>query len=68
MATAVANDHFAAITHERVDGLVVLFDAVTGTNRKEIGELAANARFPAIYQISEFVGLGGLMSYGVGAD
>jgi putative ABC transport system substrate-binding protein len=56
---------FKAMTHERPDGLVVLQDTVTGSNRKEIVELATSARFPAIYQVSEFVDLGGLMSYGL---
>ena len=56
---------FAAMTRERPDGLVVLQDTVTGSNRKEIVELAASARFPAIYQVSEFVDIGGLMCYGL---
>ena len=56
---------FAAMTRERPDGLIILQDAVTGSNLKEIVESATNARLPAIYQVSEFVDLGGLMSYGV---
>jgi len=56
---------FAAMTRERPDGLVVLQDTVTGSRRKEIVELAASARFPAIYQVSEFVDIGGLMCYGL---
>jgi putative ABC transport system substrate-binding protein len=59
------NAAFAAITRERTDGLIVLQDAVTGSNRKEIVDSATNARLPTIYQVSEFVDLGGLMSYGV---
>jgi len=56
---------FAAMTRERPDGLIVLQDAVTGSNRKEIVESATSARLPAVYQVSDFVDLGGLMSYGV---
>ena len=56
---------FEAMTHERPDGLVILQDTVTAGNRKAIVELAAIAHLPAIYQVSEFVDLGGLMSYGL---
>jgi putative ABC transport system substrate-binding protein len=56
---------FASMAQKRTDGLVTLQDAVTGNHRKEIVELAAKARIPAIYQTSEFVAAGGLMSYGM---
>jgi putative ABC transport system substrate-binding protein len=56
---------FAAMTRERPEGLIVLQDAVTGSNRKEIVDSATNTRLPAVYQVSDFVDLGGLMSYGV---
>lgn len=56
---------FASMPQKRPDGLVVLQDSVTGSNRKEIVELAGKARLPAIYQVSEFVDVGGLMSYGL---
>jgi putative ABC transport system substrate-binding protein len=56
---------FAAMTRQRPDGFVILQDTVTASNRKEIVDLAANARLPAIYQVSEFVDIGGLMSYGL---
>jgi len=53
------------MTRQRPDGFVILQDTVTASNRKEIVDLAANARLPAIYQVSEFVDIGGLMSYGL---
>ena len=56
---------FASIGHGRIEGLVVLQDSVTGPNRHEIVNLAAKARIPAIYQVSQFVDAGGLMSYGL---
>lgn len=56
---------FASMTHERPDGLIILQDAVTGSNLDAIVESAASARLPAVYQDSKFVDHGGLMSYGV---
>jgi putative ABC transport system substrate-binding protein len=38
---------------------------MTGAHRKEIVEAAARGGLPAIYQVSEFVDLGGPMSYGL---
>jgi putative tryptophan/tyrosine transport system substrate-binding protein len=59
------NAAFAAMARERPDGVIVLQDAVSGSNRKEIVDSATNARLPTIYQVSDFVDLGGLLSYGV---
>lgn len=56
---------FSAMTKERPDGLVVLQDAVTGSHREAIAQSVAGIRLPAIYQVSEFVDAGGLMSYGM---
>jgi putative tryptophan/tyrosine transport system substrate-binding protein len=56
---------FAAMTKERPDGLVVLQDSVTSSHREAIAQSAAGIRLPAIYQVSEFVDAGGLMSYGM---
>ena len=56
---------FASMPPRRPDGLIALHDSVTGPNRKEIVEFAAEAKLPAIYQVSEFVDAGGLMSYGL---
>ena len=38
---------------------------VANSQRKEIAELAVKSRVPAIYSRSEYVEVGGLMSYGV---
>jgi putative ABC transport system substrate-binding protein len=43
----------------------VLSNALAFANRQEIVDLAAKHRLPAIYFRKEFVGLGGLISYGV---
>jgi putative ABC transport system substrate-binding protein len=52
---------FKRIATEKCDGLIVLSDSrVTG----RIVELAAKTRLPAIYQVSDFVRMGGLLSYG----
>jgi putative ABC transport system substrate-binding protein len=56
---------FSAMTQERPDGLVILQDAVTGSHREAIVQFAASIRLPAIYQVSQFVDAGGLMSYGM---
>jgi putative ABC transport system substrate-binding protein len=49
---------------ERPDALFVLPDPVTLIERKQIAELAAKHRLPAMYGFKEFVESGGLMSYG----
>ena len=56
---------FAQMPRERPDGLVVLSDSVTFTQRKRIVDFAAKQRLTAIYQVREFVVDGGLMSYGL---
>jgi ABC-type uncharacterized transport system substrate-binding protein len=45
-------------------GLLVLEDPLTYSTRRQISELAAKLRLPAIYGYKEFVETGGLMSYG----
>jgi putative ABC transport system substrate-binding protein len=54
---------FDAAVRQRIDGLVVGLDTLTQANRRQIVELAARHRLPAIYATSEF--LGGLAAYGV---
>jgi putative ABC transport system substrate-binding protein len=46
------------------DALVVLPDPLTLLERRRIADLAAKHRLPAMYGFKEFVGAGGLMSYG----
>jgi putative ABC transport system substrate-binding protein len=53
---------------ERPDALVLLVDPLTLSQRLRIVEFAAEARLPAIYEISQFVEAGGLMSYGPNVD
>jgi ABC-type uncharacterized transport system substrate-binding protein len=56
---------FAAMARERVNGVVVLQDPVMLSARSQIVLLAARHQLPAVYAQSEFVEVGGLMSYGV---
>ena len=49
---------------ERSGGLIVLGDPVIGIHRRQIVDLAAEARLPAISTTRESVEAGGLMSYG----
>jgi putative ABC transport system substrate-binding protein len=55
---------FDAISKERSDAMLLLADPFTGSQRKQIVDFAAQKRLPAIYESSEFVDAGGLMSYG----
>jgi putative ABC transport system substrate-binding protein len=56
---------FAAMTRERAGALVVLADAVFLNQRRQIAELAAERRLPAVYGSSarEHAEVGGLMAY-----
>ena len=56
---------FSAISKTRSNGLVTFIDAVTVSHRQKIVDFAAKNRLPSIYQASDFVSAGGLMSYGV---
>jgi putative ABC transport system substrate-binding protein len=56
------DEAFAAMHKENCDALFVLAD-VLRTTQKAV-ELADHWRLPAIYQISGFVEMGGLLSYG----
>jgi len=53
-----------ALDRERPDALVLLADPLTLSQRMRIVEFAAEERLPAIYEASQFVDAGGLMSYG----
>ena len=55
---------FAAMTRERAGALMVLTDVMFINQRRQIVELAAKSRLPAVYPEREFVGAGGLMFYG----
>jgi putative ABC transport system substrate-binding protein len=56
---------FSSISKTRSNGLVTFIDAVTVSHRQKIVDFAAKNRLPSIYQASDFVSAGGLMSYGV---
>ena len=53
---------------ERPDALLLLADPLTISQRVRIVEYAAKEKIPAIYEISQFVDAGGLMSYGPNID
>jgi putative ABC transport system substrate-binding protein len=56
---------FAAMTRERVGALLIFPDPLFGTQRRQIAELAAKRRIPAIYGGAvEYAEAGGLMVYG----
>ena len=54
---------FAAMTREGAGALVVLVDAIFMNQRRQIVELAAKRRLPAIYGVREHAEAGGLMVY-----
>jgi len=55
---------FATLASQNVDALFVPPDAVSFQLRKQIAQLAASYRLPAVYGYREHVIEGGLMSYG----
>ena len=54
---------FKATTIQRAGALVVLQDALTVYNARKIVSFAKTSRLPAMYGSTEFVDVGGLMSY-----
>ena len=50
---------------QKAQAALVISDPVTATARKQITELAAKHRLPALYVGFEFMDAGGLMAYGV---
>ena len=55
---------FEAIVREHPEALLILVDPFTRSQRSRIVDFAAAQRIPAIYESSEFVDVGGLISYG----
>lgn len=55
---------FAAMTHERANGLLLLPSPVLFTARRRIVELAATHKLPSIGNARQYAELGGLLSYG----
>ncbi|MGB7949680.1 MAG: ABC transporter substrate-binding protein [Candidatus Binatia bacterium] len=56
-------DRFKAATTQGSGALVVLQDTLTISNARAIVDFATKSRLPAMYGSSEFVDVGGLMSY-----
>ena len=54
---------FRAASKGRAEGVLVLTGPVINLQRKQIAELAAKNRLPAIYPFPDYVEAGGLMSY-----
>jgi putative ABC transport system substrate-binding protein len=55
---------FEAIAREHPEALLLLVDPFTFSQRSRIVEFAAAQRLPAMYETSDFVDVGGLISYG----
>jgi putative ABC transport system substrate-binding protein len=55
---------FEAARRQRAKALIVLPSATTNSRRDQIVSLAVKSRLPAMYGVSEYVTVGGLMSYG----
>jgi putative ABC transport system substrate-binding protein len=55
---------FATFAAQRIGALLCGADALFGVQRKQLAALAARHAMPAIYQISDTVRAGGLISYG----
>ncbi len=58
-------ERFNELASVRPDGIIVLVDGVTLSNRDLIIELVGGSKLPAIYQVRDFVDAGGLFSYGL---
>ena len=56
---------FRAASKGRADAVLVLPSSILNSHRTQVAELAVKSRLPVIYWHSEWVGNGGLMSYGV---
>jgi putative ABC transport system substrate-binding protein len=56
---------FHAATKERAGALLVLSSPIATSQRTQLAQLAIKNRVPIMYQVSESVEAGGLMTYGV---
>jgi putative tryptophan/tyrosine transport system substrate-binding protein len=55
---------FAVMTQERPDALLVVTDTLIFVQRSHILDFATTNRLPALYEMRDFMGEGGLMTYG----
>lgn len=55
---------FVAMTQSRCQAVLIVADALTGSEATLIASLAAKHRLPSMHQLGEEVQAGGLMSYG----
>lgn len=55
---------FSEMMHKRPDALFVITDPLTISHRKQLVELAAKNRLPAMYENAPYIDDGGLMAYG----
>ena len=56
---------FRAASKGRAEAVLALGGPVLNSERKQVVELAVKTRLPAIYNVTDFVEAGGLMTYGV---
>lgn len=56
---------FAAMTRSQPGALAVLADAIFINQRRQIADLAVKSRLPAVYGMSDYAEVGGLIIYGV---
>lgn len=56
---------FDALMHRSAQALVVIPDALVIQQHRQVAELAARHRLPAVYGLGQFVEAAGLMSYGL---
>jgi putative ABC transport system substrate-binding protein len=53
-----------AASRERADGLIILSSPLFGSNARQLADLTARLRLPAVTLFPEFAHFGGLMAYG----